>query len=258
MNRLDIWIVGIFLIFICHEVSTASGVLKIGVSVLPPWKIERNGAVEGPEPEILTKIAEKLDLETEFFILPFKRCLRYMKDGNVDIMTGLLKKQEREEYILYIAPPYKKKSNKSFYVLKGKKESITSFEDLYGLKIGKKIGAKFFQAFDEDKRLDVDEIAIPEKNILKLLRQRIDTFIMTDSEADYYLHTMGVQDQIEKASFGYYKENPVYIGISRKSFLMNRKEELSGIVSSMIRSGEMDRIITSFFKRNSIPIPDYK
>ena len=99
---------------------------------------------DGPDAEILTAIAEEVKTSVSFRYAPFKRRLIMMKNGDIDLVCGLLKRRDREAYIHYILPPYKKRSDTIFFVAKGKADRIQTYEDLYDLKIGTVRGAKFF------------------------------------------------------------------------------------------------------------------
>ncbi|GBC60397.1 amino acid ABC transporter substrate-binding pro tein [Desulfonema ishimotonii] len=233
--------------------------MKIAVSPNPPWKMQdENEQFEGAEIEMFNYLAEKLNFEIQFKIAPFKRCLYYMEKGTADMMVGIFKNPEREIYIEYVEPPYKSRSDKSFYVLKGKKEMIRTYEDLYDLKIGMKNGVKYFPRFDADTKVKKDTVNENSLNIGKILTGRIDTFVVTSDFGDYMLRQAGATDKIEKAEFGYSKRNPVYIGISKKSPWMNRVGEVKSAVREMIESGTLDRIFADFFEKHNLPVPEYK
>ncbi len=250
----------IVLIIVCFFASQtglyAQDEMKVGFSDMPPWKMSNDNSVEGADADIIKAIGKKLNLKVTFKKLPFKRSLKYLKTGDADIMTSLLRKPEREEYIIFIDPPYMGKSNKVFYVPRGNKTRISKYEDLYPLKIGTKLGAKYFPRFDSDEKLKKEAAVSYKLNILMLLKKRIDTFIITDSSGDYLIHKMGYGDKFEKAIFGYTKNNPVYIGLSKKSHMANHKSIT--IISNMIKSGEIDQVISNFFKKLNLPVPDYK
>ena len=220
--------------------------------------MEKNGQIEGPEIEIIEAIARKINMVTSCRVLPFKRCLAEMKDGSVDIMTGLLRKQEREDYIFYIDPPYKGKSNKAFYLLRGNEKKLAVYKDLHKLKVGVKRGAKYFPSFDNDSKIDKLEVNSYRQNIKKLLDKRIDTFIITASQGDYLIQNLGYNEEIMKASYGYNKANNVFIGVSRKSGLMDSIEQVETIIREMIETGEFAEIIENYFIRNNLPLPDYR
>ena len=237
-----------------HKAKT----IKVGISVLEPWKYIHNGKFAGAEIDLFNEIARQLRAEVTYIDLPFKRALVFMESGEIDVLFGLLHTDEREKYIFFIQPPYKNKSNKAFYVLRDKERSIQVHEDLYGLTVGVKIGAKYFTEFDEDKGIVKSAVADYHQNIEKLLHGRIDTFICTESQGDYLLQSLVVADKIKKAEYGYSQENPIYFGISRKSWLMRDKANLEKIVEAMVNRGEVDRIFTEFFDRNNLSVPEYK
>ena len=236
----------------------ANDKIVIGVNILEPWRMKNDGIVEGPDIEVAKKIAEKLSLTLEFRHAPFIRCLAWMKEGSIDMMMGLLKNEEREAYIHFIEPYYKSKSNKSFYVLKGNKNLITKYEDLYGLKIGVKRGAKYFPQFDEDKKLNKFPVNDYKQNFEKLIAKRIDTFIITKDQGEYLINKLGYQGFFEEAAFSFIKKNFVYIGISKKSHLLNQTSQANKIIATMIQNGEIDSLIKNWFHTNKLPAPDYK
>lgn len=231
--------------------------VTVGFSILEPWKMSNNGVPDGAEYEILKVISRKLRRPFEIEIAPFKRCLLDMRYGYFDIMTGLLKKKEREKYIYYIEPPYKTKSNKAFYVLKGREKLISRYEDLYKLKIGTETGNRYFPRFDKDDKISKEQVRDADINVKKLLAGHIDAFIMTDSQGDYLIQTLNVQRRIAKAEFVYSKINPVYIGISKKGKLASRQRMVSNLISEMIKSGEIEKIMNNYFIINDLPIPEY-
>lgn len=246
-------ILGINSSFVC-----AGEKIRIGIGVLPPWKYEADGRLQGAEIDMLEVVVKRLGFEVEYVVLPFKRVLFQMESGQLDLMIGLLKRPEREKYIYYIEPPYKTKSNKVFYVLKGNEQKLREYTDLYKLKIGTKIGAKFFPQFDSDPNLDKDEVADYLLNIRKLIKKRIDTFVITDSQGEYLVTSMGLQDELVVAPYSYSKNNPSYFGVARKSPLFAKLAEIAPVISNMIKTGEVNKIFDAYFRRQNLSIPLYK
>lgn len=189
---------------------------------------------------------------------PFTRSLMDMENGKIDIMTGLLKTEERERYIYFVDPPYKTSSYKVFYVLKGKNNMISKYEDLNKLKIGIVFGSKYFLRFDNDSNLIKVKKYHSEELIPLLLNKGIDTFITSEVRGDYLIHEMGLEDKIEKTIYGYFEKTNVYIGISKKSHLAKNIDELSKIINEMIKDGRIDEIINNSLKKDNLPNPVYK
>lgn len=257
MYIVKILLVSLALLF-CSSLVYAKDSLVVAVSLLEPWKMEQDGKLEGAEIDVVEALAAKLEMEAVYRILPFKRCLGAMEDGKVDIMTGLLHSDEREQYIHYIKPPYKEKSNKVFYVLKEDADSISTFEDLYSLRVGIKRGVKYFPHFDQDDRIKKIALNTYDQALKLLLEKRIDTFIITDSQGDFIVKEQGAAHEVVKSSYRYDKENKVYIGFSRQSEFLKKNSHAEKIVQDMIISGEVAKIIDDFFVNHKLPIPDYR
>jgi len=251
-------LVSLLAIFFIGPDLMAEKKLRVGVSPLPPWKMEIEGKLEGPEIEILKAIGKKLNMEVSFQVIPFKRALHSMKKGDLDIMSGLLKRSEREKYIHFIEPPYKTKSNKVFYIAKERSVKILKYHDLYNHTIGIKLGVHYFPQFDLDTKLKKEAVADNIQNLHKLVLGHIDTTIITDSEGDYLIKKLGYEGKVKKVKFGYYKKNFVYFGVSKTSTLSSRLKEIELIIQKMTESGEIDKIITDYFKKHNLPVPQYK
>jgi polar amino acid transport system substrate-binding protein len=256
-------ILSILLCLILAGVSSAQNdnvldenTLRVQVHHFGPWKvIQDNQKISGIDLEFLQLIAKEMQLKIKFITAPFKRGLVMMEQGNIDVMTGLLKRPDREAYINYIDPPYKTASNKTFYVLKGQGSSIQTYEDLYKLnRIGVGDGGKYFKRFDADDKLNKKILVgnpstFLEKIVDLLLIKRIDAFCQTESVMDYYLINNKLQDRIEKTAFVYSKPIKVYMGISKKSPFMDRKEEFQGHLERLLKEGWMDKIKSDFFNK---------
>lgn len=241
-----------------EHASVAAERARVGISVVEPWKFEKDGTIQGAGIDMLNELSRRLDIEFTYEIIPFKRGLTYMKTGKLDLMIGLLKRPEREAYIHFIHPPYKRKSNKAFYILKGSERILTTYEDLHHLEVGVKLGARYFPRFDRDGSISKQPVSNYRQNIQKLLLGRIDTFICTDSQADYLIHEMGLSDRLAKSTYGYNRENPTYLGISRKSPWMTQREKIENTLAKMVGTGVLDAVFINYFQRNNLPVPQYQ
>jgi polar amino acid transport system substrate-binding protein len=178
-----------------------------------------------------------------------------MKDGKIDLMPGLLKNPERENYIHYIFPPYKERSDTVFFLSKGKPSVLKKYEDLYALKIGTNLGSNYFPQFDKDTKLKKEAVSSGIPNFRKLLLGRIDTVIFPEAGGIDLIHRIGIADRIEMAEFRFAQKKPVYIGISRKSHLMDNITKTESVIVSMIESGEIRRIIVNYYVSRFLPVP---
>lgn len=219
----------------------------------PPWRvIQTENRYSGINVEITGYLLEKLNLKGRHVYRPWKRCLSMMKSGAADLLPGLLKNEERASYMTFLEPPYKTKSTKAFYVLKGNSGTIKSYQDLSGKTIGVSLGSKFFPKFDNDTSLKKDFTQSEDKNFKKLLGNRVDAIIVTETVGDYLIHRHGYQDKIEKAEYKYDLPLSVYFAVSKKSSLVERVPELEAALSEMVESGQVQQIIDHFLDETPV------
>lgn len=234
------------------------------ISIAPPLSartytsgVSREHA-DGLVAMLMQRIAEKLDIELDMQYAPFARRLAMMKNGEIDIMGGLLKREARESYIYFVPPPYVMSGRKIFFVRKGEAGRIQSYEDLYGLTIGTKINARYFSRFDRDPKILKQPVSSVEQNFNKLLLKRIDAVIYSFRSGYTTLQEMGIADQVEPAAYFFKGENPVYIGISRNSPLMAEKDRVEQVVRGMVDSGELEALIKAFYQPAQENFPKFR
>lgn len=212
-------------------------------------------APDGLDAQILKAVANRANLEIFFQNAPFKRRLLMMKNGDLDLICGLLKRPERETYIRYIQPAYKTRSDTVFFVPKGRAATIQTYEDLAPLKIGTVIGAKYFPRFDRDLSLNKEAVHLHSMNFSKLCLGRIDTLISNEGAGIEFIHKMKLSDQIELADYRCSREKSVYFGLSKKSRHMAKIRTLESVIRQMVDSGQIGKIIRNFYTRRSLPVP---
>jgi len=219
----------------------------------PPWRVIQEGNIyTGINTEITKYLLKKINLKAKYIHRPWKRCLSMMKGGSADLLPGLLKNKERASYMTFLEPPYKTKSTKAFYVLKGNSGRIKSYQDLTGKTIGVTLGSKFFPKFDNDTSLKKDFTQSEDKNFKKLLGNRVDAVIVTETVGDYIVHKNGYQDKIEKAGYKYDLPLAVYFAVSKKSPLVERIPELEEALSEMVESGHVQQVIDHFLDEHPV------
>ena len=178
-----------------------------------------------------------------------------MKDGTIDLISGLLKRPEREKYIHFVHPPYMERSDTVFFVRKGKSSLIETYTDLYPLKIGTILGSQYFHLFDKDTRLHKEPVPGMLINFKKLLLGRLDTVILPEGAGIEQIHKMGITDEIAMAHYRFSKRKEVYIGISKKSRLMDEIDKIESVIRNMIENKEIKKIIIEYYTRRNLPVP---
>lgn len=239
----------IALLFSCC--GTAFADQEIWKTSFPPSNIELDIA-------ITQAFAKKFNAVLLGKKVPFARRLNQLKIGEIDLLAGLLKDEEREQYAYFISPPYKRKTNKYFFMRKGEEQRLQKYEDLYQLSVGVQIGSKYFPRFDKDAKIKKYAISRDESRFKMLVLKRFDALIHTDIYGMDVMHRLALQDKLEIAPYKYTRYNPVYIAISNRSGLIERKDELEKVFREMVDSGEVDKIFKNYFESKGLPVPVYK
>ena len=210
---------------------------------------------DGPDVAILKAIAKKLKMTLTVIHAPFKRRLQLIRSGQIDLVPGLLRNAEREAFIHYLSPPYKNRSDTVFFVRKNQASRILRYEDLNSLVIGTTLASSYFPRFDQDKRLFKQPVSSGVSNFRKLILGRIDSVIYPESAGIDLIHNMGIEDQVAMAVYRFSRKKEVFIGISKRSHLMNDVEWVDARIRAMIESGVIRKIIVNYYIMNGLPVP---
>jgi polar amino acid transport system substrate-binding protein len=216
--------------------------LTAAFSVWEPFVIEdKDGTRHGIDLALLTEIAKRLDLTLELFPCPWRRCLKTLKDGQIDVLTSFAYTKERAEFAYYITPPYSQVTP-VFYVNRENPVPIVEYGDLRSLMIGAVVESRYFEPFDSDTSLNKFE-AVSEMILLRMLMaKRIDTIVGSDSNADFQIRRNHLEDTIIKAPFRSGRHNDIHMAVSRKSPLMDRTEQIAKIMQDLVNEGFIDRL----------------
>ncbi len=222
--------------------------IVVAFSEFPPYKVLEEGQVGGIDVDILREIAARMGRTLTFKQGTFEDCLEMMAQGNADVMSSLLRRPEREAYLLYVQPRYRPRSEKVFFVRPPDRDTLRSYDDLKTLRIGVKTRASYGPMFDNDEGLNkipADSVKI---NISKLVAGQIDTFLTTDLEGEYWIRKLGLEDRIAKAPFKFTHLDEIYMAISRKSAFAGQAEAFSAVLNTLVKTGVIQKIESRYRK----------
>ncbi|WP_319584991.1 transporter substrate-binding domain-containing protein [uncultured Pseudodesulfovibrio sp.] len=223
------------------------GVLRVALDPFPPWKyLNSIGEPCGMDVDFIDVLAKRMGLKVEYFMYPFSRALYLLEYGEADMMSGVLRREEREAYLHFLQPPYKEHSDKAFYMLRGRKDLLQKYDDLHRLRIGTQNGTSYFPVFDHDPKISKIATHSFELNLRMLLANRIDAVINTEVAGDFELSKLGLQREVVKAPYIYREKQDVYIVLSKKSPLADRLDEFNTVMADLVREGAFQRIVTRY------------
>lgn len=201
----------------------------------------------GLNAKIVKTVVARLGGELDMKYVSFARKLVLMEQGRIDICAGLHRNKERERYIRYVDPPYLKFSGKYFFIKKGSPVKLETYDDLHGLKVATSINSRYFDKFDSDPQIIKAPVSKVEQKFRMLAKGRVDAVVHSYSGGMDMIQRLGLQDEIVVADFRYLVSNPIYIGVSRRSRLMKRIDEIEELVSGMVKDGEFARIVDEHY-----------
>ncbi|WP_227515402.1 substrate-binding periplasmic protein [Marinobacter salinus] len=157
--------------------------VTVGANDAPPYRILGKGQPTGLYVDIFEEISARLGWKVHYREAPFRRILRMVQMGEIDIMLGPLQTEDREKMMEFVAPAFPPERRLFFFTDEANR--IERYSDLYGKTIGVLDGATYFSRFDDDKEL-VKESAPRYENLMKMLqRGRVDVVIAPELVGKY-------------------------------------------------------------------------
>lgn len=226
--------------------------LTMCIDHYPPLQIVlEDGEATGENVEIARQFMHRLGYHLTFTAdIPFKRCLQWLQEGEVDLMVGLLDSPQRQKnYHMFL---YDDHTVKTFFIRKDAPD-IIDFTDLAGLDIAVVRGARQFEEFDRAPADYFNRILV---NTLPaafgmLEKGRVDAVVCTD----YYGSNIvkghpEFRKKIQQASYEVINGTKVYIALSRKSKYAFDAQRMNQKAIEMYLSGEFEQMMKTLRRDN--------
>ncbi|MFH1156466.1 MAG: transporter substrate-binding domain-containing protein [Pseudomonadota bacterium] len=212
-----------------------------------PYTYQDKHQAAGFEIEILKAVFKTLDVEVEveFVVHPWKRCLDDLKMGRADALVSLLKTPERESYA-YFPENHISLSRTVFFTRTDRPISFGgNYQNLSGYSIGLIMGFSYGDVFDKAVYLKKDPAYNAEMLIKKLLAGRNDLAAENQAVVNASAEKMGVKAQIR------FLEPPIhtqklYVGFSRAKNLKQLCQDFSSALGQFKQSGAYKKIIEKY------------
>lgn len=214
-----------------------------------PWApyrmVDAAGNLGGIDVDLVRALEEKMGVTIEIVLHPWSRCLELMRDGEVDLMSGLAWSEDRSLYIQYLRPSYHS-VQPVFYTLAGKGSAIASYNDLFGKRIGQSMKSVYFEPYNSDLRLFKVDL-LTETQILQLLSLgRIDVAVGTDPNISWDIKRLGYKGTLERAAYIPPVKTDLFIGISKKSGALTSVDALERALTELIQDGSVAGFIEKY------------
>lgn len=227
--------------------------LMVAINHSPPRKIVDGDQISGVDDLILKDFSKRAKVNIRYKSCAFSDCLKLLRDGSADLMTGISINDERQHFLTYLHPQVPFASQISFYVKAESDFSIRSYQDLKGKRIGHLKAEEYFAQFDKDSILEKHAFPTETDLINALLVDQVDVVIGDSLRTDYLLTMGGVGKRIARAEYRVSENLPLYfLVVSKKSKFSNAVQSWEQILAQMVLEGAIESIIDRFQRKFSI------
>lgn len=220
--------------------------VTVGVNHAPPYRIIDATEKSGLYVEIFEEIADLLGWEVRYREAPFRRVLRMMAQGDVDIMLGPLRTEARENQMAFVAPAFPPERRLFFYL--DDNDRIDRYSDLYGKRIGILEGARYFKRFDNDGNLLKEPAPRYENLMLMMARDRIDVVIAPELVG---LYTARKLDLAARVSPFFVPGERSWIAVANESPALTYADDIRAALKLIEMNGIHEALVLKYLENSS-------
>ena len=221
--------------------------LNVGWELWFPYQY-RNKSQEliGLDIEIFKAVITKAGLTANYVELPWKRHLRYIESGDIDLAFGASYTLEREKYA-YFSLPYRLEIVKLF-IRKGDKPKLNKLSDivendfLLGIETGYYYGDAFKKLMQSPEfKQHTNEVLDVEQNISMLLKGRINGLLADPNTIAAFCEKYKISGTLELYPLDIYQAN-IYMMLSRKTLNTDILAKINNSIKSLKKDGTLTAI----------------
>lgn len=197
--------------------------------------------------DLANQIGKDLNIPIQFVEMPWKRILKSLEVGSLDMVLGIYHTEERQLYLAY-TPAFMQNEGR-VYTLSDRTFSISSLNNLVGRIGDLPLGGSFGDHFDDFARrnLNLSYVDNKEQRIERLMKRYSDYFVSDQLDTDWHLRQHGLEERIVALPYTV-SQNPVHLAISRRSACLRYIQAISDLIDSYHNDGTMQAIITAYRK----------
>lgn len=241
------------LLVVCFGASSKN--FSVGWELWYPYQYHNNQQqLVGLDFDVFNAVIKKAKLTVQYTELPWKRHLQYIQTGEMDMAMGSSKTKEREEYA-YFSIPYRSETV-NLFVLNGQAKHIklNTLSDLINseLKIGVEIGYYYGENYKElikksQFNSHIIEVIDLEENVSKLLKGRIDGFLVDPITMKAFTEKYNLQNEFEQHDLEIYHDT-IHIMLSKKSVPTSVLSRINDAINELKVSGQLNKMIINWSK----------
>ena len=224
--------------------ATGVETIKVAASDFPPYFIYNNKAhefdIRGFEVDLDREISSRIDVQFEYIPCPWIRCLKLLKEGDVDMASTILETRERLAFLTYIQPGYQlvnQTRHVYFYKRKRDPRRINTFNDLITGQfiVGVVRGDLHFPEFDQTSQIQKFDIVSYPEGLELLLKNKIDVVTVLETRSEWLEDRY--QDKVTIAEFVHRHQAIVYRALSKKGKALKHKKAMGDVLKTLLQNG---------------------
>lgn len=246
-------LVGSLFLFLCLPLWAQQGTetvapltVTVGANHAPPYRIIRGDEKTGLYVDIFQEIADRLGWQVHYREAPFRRVLRMVQQGEVDVMLGPLETEERRAMMEFVAPAFPPERRLFFYV--NKEHAIDGYDDLYGRAIGVLEGASYFPRFDGDDKLLKEPAPRYENLMLMMQKGRVDVVIAPELVGLYTIEKLGLDVGVSPF---FVPGERSYIAVARNSPVLQYADDIRAALKLIEMEGIHENLVLKYLETSS-------
>jgi len=235
------------LMLVAATVQAERPVIKVSTDPWEPWVLGNEGeiATDGLAIDFTKELFNRMGIDLEINIYPYKRCIYQMKNGERDLLLMVKKTEERKKFMLF-----SDLAATDPQLIYFSKDHIANFEwkswkDLQKYTVGVVAGFNYgnFETAAKKHQIKHELVSSDRQNIRKLLAGRVDLILLSQSSANYFVSQNPESANILKAASKPIDVARFYYGISMKGKAVEYLPKINMILGEMKQDGSLDKIL---------------
>lgn len=196
---------------------------------------------EGIDIEIAREALRRSGYSIKLRIVPWKRVLVMLENGEADFTTTISRNGDRSRYLAW-TPGYRNSVRYHFYGRKGGKVVLRQLADLDGRSLGLTTGFFFPPAITERLGVSLQTGSSVAQTVQMLDAGRADFIVVNALAGAWEIRRLGLAERLEQQPLVYASNSPTYMAFSRARNFSAHLAALNAGLASMEKDGSLTLI----------------
>ena len=243
-----------FLCVFSVKASEKPVIVLAGIEDYAPYSFTVNDQHTGIYVDLMTELFSRISYPIHIKLMPFNRVLHETRTGTVSAVFGAYWTSDRTTYATYVEEPHLATISVALFVSKGSWIQQATIENVTGAVIGYKMG--FAMPVEYDAAVENDlfiktEVRTAERLVKMLLAKRLDGFMHTIGQSQYYIEQLDKKQEIQQVSPLVFDERFTYLAFSNEA-LKTLPEELLPLITQALSTMVKDGTFASVYRKYNL------